>query len=59
MASEKSGQIEQHKSGHCRICDPKFVWMDEKEYKSAASLHIVENHRDQPIDKPLVVPDGC
>lgn len=32
--------------------------MDEGEYKSIVSRHILDEHRDEPIDKPLVVRDG-
>jgi len=42
------------KTGHCRICGELFVWMDEDEYRSKVSRHIWDEHRDQPIDKPLV-----
>lgn len=31
--------------------------MTEDEYKSKVSRHIFDEHRDQPIDKPLVVRD--
>jgi len=57
VASEKDGRGEQHRSGRCRVCDERFVWMTDEEYRSKVSRHIWDNHRDQPIDKPLVVRD--
>lgn len=51
-------QDEGTQSGHCRICDERFVWMNEDEYEEKVARHIWKNHRDQPPDKPLVEPIG-
>lgn len=43
-------------NGRCTVCDTVFLGMHRVEYNEAVTNHIMENHRDQPLDKELVVP---
>lgn len=40
----------------CEVCGELFVGMEKGEYMDMVSKHILENHRDEPPDKPLVFP---
>lgn len=45
-------------NAECRVCGFLFIGMSKGEFEHSASRHIVDNHRDQPLDRPLVVPIG-
>jgi ferredoxin-thioredoxin reductase catalytic subunit len=48
MSDSQNGLI-----GRC-FCGELFVAAKTEEYRSIVSRHIVDEHRDQPADKPLV-----
>lgn len=43
-----------YKSGRCRECGKQWVAVEKDEYRSSVARHIVDNHRDKPLDKIIV-----
>lgn len=40
--------------GRCNVCGMRFIACSEETYNNLVHHHIVDRHRDQPPDKPLV-----